>query len=105
LDKMEKRVGKIEQKRGDKEEQVKEDKIEEKIRRERLKRKEREVKEQETKEKDETKAEIRKLKNILEEKERKNNLAIKGLETEKAKETARNLLEKEFGIKDGVKEI
>jgi len=52
---------------------------------EKLEKKEREIKEQEIKEKEETKADVRKLKRTLEQKERrerKNNMIIKGLEVE-----------------------
>jgi len=71
----------------------------------RLEKKEEEVKEQEIKDKEEIKAEVRKLKRILEKKERKerkNNMIIRGLESEggKIEETARDFLGKEFGVKN-----
>ncbi|XP_011688394.1 PREDICTED: uncharacterized protein PF11_0207-like [Wasmannia auropunctata] len=94
IDKMEEKIKEIEQERD----------------REKTGNGERNIDKQQTKEMEVTRAEVRQLKKVIEEKERKerkNNLVIRGLKRGEGdwRETAKDFLAKEFGVKEGVKRI
>lgn len=111
MEKIEKKIKEVEAKKKEEKEIIKKD-IEEVVAgmMETWRRPEKPEGSQESKIAEETKKEVRKLKRIIEDKERKerkNNIVIRGLKNEKgdARETGKEFLEKEFRMRGKIKHI